>query len=52
MEYYEWNNNASKKSVEALFEKPAEEIPYVEEYSTAVSNLMNEGIYSEKFVNN
>lgn len=48
MEYYEWNNNASKKSIEALFQKPAEDIPYVEEYSAAVTNLMNEGIYSSE----
>lgn len=44
MEYYEWKNNASKTNIEALFGKPAEEIPTVEEYSTAVTNLMNEGI--------
>lgn len=50
MEYYDWNNNASKKSIEALFGKPAEEIPHIAEYSTAVSNLMNEGIYSEKLL--
>lgn len=43
MEYYVWENNASKTSVEALFGKPAEEIPNVVEYSTAVTNLMNEG---------
>lgn len=49
MEYYEWNNNASKKNIEALFEKKAEDISYVEEYSTAVSNLMNEGILLREF---
>lgn len=43
MEYYEWKNNASKKSIEALVGKPSDEIPNIEEYSTAVSNLMNEG---------
>nr|CAI5832901.1 unnamed protein product [Callosobruchus analis] len=43
MEYYNWNNNASKKSVEALFGKPTEDIPNVQEYSEAVSTLINEG---------
>lgn len=43
MEYYEWKNNASKKSIETLFGKPAEEIQKIDEYSTAVNNLMNEG---------
>lgn len=46
MEYYEWENNASKKSIEALFGKCAEEIPNIDQYSTAVSNLMNEGSIS------
>lgn len=44
MEYYDWNTNTSKTSIQALFGKPVEEIPKVNEYSTAVTNLMNEGI--------
>nr|CAH7716720.1 unnamed protein product [Callosobruchus chinensis] len=43
MEYYHWNNNASKKSVEALFGKPTQDIPNAQEYSEAVSTLINEG---------
>ncbi|XP_019871921.2 28S ribosomal protein S35, mitochondrial [Aethina tumida] len=43
MEYYDWNNNQSKKSVEEIFAKPADQIPNIKTYSEAVSNLMNEG---------
>lgn len=44
MEYYDWKNNASKRSIETLFGKPSEEIPHINDYTTAVSSLMNEGI--------
>lgn len=43
MEYYDWNNNQSKKSVEEIFAKPSDQIPNIKTYSEAVSNLMNEG---------
>lgn len=56
MEIYVWENNASKTNIETLFEKPSQEIPTIDEYSTAVNNLMNEGIvhfyycFQNKFV--
>ncbi|CAH0547645.1 unnamed protein product [Brassicogethes aeneus] len=43
MEYYNWEKNASKKSIEQIFGKPVEEIPNSKMYAEAVSNLMNEG---------
>nr|XP_022907881.1 28S ribosomal protein S35, mitochondrial isoform X1 [Onthophagus taurus]XP_022907882.1 28S ribosomal protein S35, mitochondrial isoform X2 [Onthophagus taurus] len=43
MEVYIWENNASKKCVEELFGKKAEEIDNCNEYSQRVSELMNEG---------
>lgn len=43
MEYYDWNKNASKASIEAIFGKKSEEIPNISEYSDAVTLLMNEG---------
>ncbi|XP_018569209.1 28S ribosomal protein S35, mitochondrial [Anoplophora glabripennis] len=43
MEYYDWNKNASKASIEAIFGRLSEEIPNVSEYSDAVTFLMNEG---------
>lgn len=43
MEYYNWENNASKRNIEAIFSKRAEDIPDINVYSEAVSNLMNEG---------
>ncbi|CAG9770685.1 unnamed protein product [Ceutorhynchus assimilis] len=43
MEIYCWENNASKKNIEALFGCKSEEIPNAAEYSEAVSHYMNEG---------
>ncbi|KAJ8970214.1 hypothetical protein NQ314_001361 [Rhamnusium bicolor] len=43
MEYYDWNKNVSKASVEAIFGKSSEDIPNINVYSDAVSSLMNEG---------
>lgn len=43
MEYYDWNKNASKASIEAIFGKSFEEISNISEYSEAVIFLMNEG---------
>ncbi|KRT80098.1 hypothetical protein AMK59_6902 [Oryctes borbonicus] len=51
MEYYDWNNNASKKTVEQMFKKEAKDIENINEYITAVSSLMNEG-ESDYTVNN
>ncbi|KAJ8957522.1 hypothetical protein NQ318_020560 [Aromia moschata] len=35
MEYYDWNINASKSNIEAIFGKPSEEIPNIVAYSDA-----------------
>lgn len=43
MEYYDWSKNASKASIEAIFGKPSEEIPNIQDYSEKVISLMNEG---------
>ncbi|XP_066250067.1 small ribosomal subunit protein mS35 [Euwallacea similis] len=43
MEYYDWEKNESKKSVEALFGVKSEEIPHINDYSKAVTSYMNEG---------
>lgn len=43
MEYYYWEKNASKQSIEALFNSKSEDIPDINVYSDAVSNYMNEG---------
>lgn len=43
MEYYDWETNVSKTSVEALFGSKAEDIPNINIYSESISNYMNEG---------
>ena len=44
MEYYIWENNASKVNVEKIFGKEAKDIPHIEVYSSAVDKYMNEGM--------
>lgn len=51
MEYYDWQKNASKKSLETLFGKPYDEIQHGKEYAGAVDKYMNEG-ESEYTINN
>lgn len=51
MEYYDWQKNASKKSLETLFGKPYEEIQHGKKYAGAVDKYMNEG-ESEYTINN
>lgn len=48
MECYDWNVSQSRKSLEAMFGKPYEEIPNSATYVDAVDKLMNEGMQTTK----
>lgn len=43
MEYYDWDERPSRKSVETLFNTSVDQIPNVEMYKAATNALMNEG---------
>lgn len=43
MEYYDWERNVSKTSVEAMFGCKAEDVPNINIYSEGITNYMNEG---------
>lgn len=43
MEFYDWNNSTSKKTIEKMFNKKVEDIENIEEYKLAINSLMNEG---------
>lgn len=43
MEYYDWSQSVSKKTVELIFKCDYSNIPHIEKYIETTQQLMNEG---------